>query len=174
MNSPKENSPPRKNHQFPKSVPITRAQTRHSGISSRIPGTTLPTASRKTRDNSKKSNSGLNSQTSVIPPPYLARPPRIVFNDADPLSKLTVNPPGTYSTDLNEIIHSKYRSPKLPLPPLKPIVIKRTIISFCRLEKMKADYTAQKLKVEDGIFQVLTICRFVLYDLCWILANMKL
>ena len=108
-----------RNRQLPKSVPMSRSQKRQVGIPSRIPGTTLPTATQKTRTNNKRSSLGPNHQTAAIPPPYLIRPPKVISYDTDPLSRLTVNPPGTFSTDLEEIIHSKYRSPKLPLPPLK-------------------------------------------------------
>ncbi len=40
------------------------------------------------------------------------------------------------------------------------------------LQTRKNEYTVQKLKEEAGIFPVLTICHFVLYGSCWILASM--
>ena len=145
------NSPLKKNRQFPKSVPMTRAQTRHSGISSRIPRTTIQTANKKTRDNSIRSNSGLNHQTPAIPPPYLVRPPRVLFNDTDPLNKLTVNPPGTYSTDLEEIVHSKYRSSKLPLPPLKTSESEMTsTVSTAKTKKRSTINSNEDSEINDN------------------------
>jgi hypothetical protein len=53
------------------------------------------------------------------PPPFMLHIPRIFTPETDPLDFRTEYPVGTVSTQLDEIIHSKYRSPLKPLPPLK-------------------------------------------------------
>ena len=67
----------------------------------------------------KRSRDLVSPKPGVYPPPFLLKPPRIISSNIDPLDRLTVNPPGTVSTNLETIIHSKHRSPQLPLPPLQ-------------------------------------------------------
>ncbi|OHT14597.1 Dynein heavy chain family protein [Tritrichomonas foetus] len=88
---------------FPRSMPMTRVQNRSSLVSQ----------NKKTRYETNE-NPGPS-----VPPPFMLHPPRILAPGIDPLDRLNVNPPGTVSTDLETIIHSKYRSPKKALPPLK-------------------------------------------------------
>jgi hypothetical protein len=83
------------------------------------------TAMRSAQGSRLKARSAVRSELSnranpdPPPAPFTLHIPRIFAPEADPLDSLTEHPAGTVSTQLDEIIHSRYRSPLKPLPPLK-------------------------------------------------------
>jgi hypothetical protein len=57
--------------------------------------------------------------TAFTGPPCSIRAPRVNTADMTPTQGCTTFAPGTVTTDLNDILRSKYRAQKKPLPPLK-------------------------------------------------------
>lgn len=72
----------------------------------------------KLTDVSPKVIPGFRSKSMAIAAPFQAHPPHI--NDSVPVpSNKVVFPTGTATTDLNDILRSKYKQMKRPLPPLE-------------------------------------------------------
>ena len=58
-------------------------------------------------------------QVPVEEPPFAIRPPKMNASDFIPSDRNLIFPPGTVTTDVTDILKSRFRAPRRPLPPLR-------------------------------------------------------